>query len=326
MLKDLSNATFNTLDQVHNEYYDIFMSESNDKFPYALCRNSQTYDDLSDKSNSSLTYASSDFYNSNLFNSNQIISYSNASTQIYTPENVTYKTNQRSKLKLTFDDQFMKEETFEPFLYYDFQTQESIWINGSEKSDTFQKIFDKTIVKNDLTKSFSNDSSTTDSDSYKNNKLSDLKINSYLNTIYYKHHENDDLNYNNNEINKIEYSNKYSEESNHIINLEYTDTEYNDDFLNEFVSNITKVIVSNPEIQAKITNRNNFHSEKQKGSNYYRSLKAYECIKVGDWVCPDCGNTNYRKRVECNICKYKKCKKTLKVNEVHQNYFRYSWN
>lgn len=59
----------------------------------------------------------------------------------------------------------MKEETFEPFLYYDFQTQESIWINGSEKSDTFQKIFDKTIVKNDLTKSFSNDSSTTDSDS-----------------------------------------------------------------------------------------------------------------------------------------------------------------
>lgn len=42
-------------------------------------------------------------------------------------------------------------------------------------------------------------------------------------------------------------------------------------------------------------------------------------MKIGDWVCPDCGNTNYKKRVKCNICSQDKGSMILKITQVNQD-------
>jgi len=60
---------------------------------------------------------------------------------------------------------------------------------------------------------------------------------------------------------------------------------------------------ANPEIKSKlpnvnesanpeIPNLNESLSSINNSKTYKRKFKVYESVKVGDWVCKDCGNTN----------------------------------
>lgn len=68
------------------------------------------------------------------------MNYSNASTastQCETHQGYINNSSSRvgKRKTLSFDEEFLNEETREPFLQFDFKLNESIWVTDSEESE-----------------------------------------------------------------------------------------------------------------------------------------------------------------------------------------------